>query len=336
MKENEGNECFLVIGSNSFTGSHFISYLLSKGIRCVGISRSQELNQTFLEYKQNNKEEFLFEFYQYDLNKNLPEIIALIKKRKFSHIVNFAAQSMVGQSWNAPQDWYLTNLVSLSMLINEIKDFDFIKKYISVTTPEAYGSTDGWIKEKFDFMPSTPYAISRAAQDLHLKAYYENFNFPVVFTRAANVYGPGQSLYRIIPRTIIEALTGGKLVLDGGGNSIRSFIHAKDVASATLKISLKGKEGSAYHISGKESILIKDVVQLVAEFCDIEFDKLVEIGPDRPGKDSAYLLNSCKLREELEWTDNISLKAGLQETLDWIKQNLDFLKNYTREYVHKK
>ena len=79
------------------------------------------------------------------------------------------------------------------------------------------------------FNPTTPYAVSRAACDLHLKSFFKAYEFPVVFTRSANVYGPGQQLYRIIPRTILSALSGKLNELHGGGNSIRSFIHIDDV-----------------------------------------------------------------------------------------------------------
>jgi len=330
------NNFFLIIGSNSFTGSHFISHLLSKGIGCVGVSRSKELEEPFLPYKWGSTKEDLFEFQQLDLNKNLDELVTLIDSKRFTHIVNFAAQSMVAQSWQFPQDWYRTNLVSLSLLINEIKDFDFIKKYISITTPEVYGSTDGWTKENFNFFPSTPYAISRAAQDLHLKAYFDNFSFPIIFTRAANVYGPGQSLYRIIPRALIEALSKGRLILDGGGKSIRSFIHVKDVCEATLKVALEGILGSSYHISTNETVKIIDLVNKIADICEIPLESFVEIGPDRPGKDTAYLLDSNKIREELDWKDEISLNSGLEETLQWIKSNYDLLKGCSRDYEHKK
>ena len=89
-----------------------------------------------------------------------------------------------------------------------------MKKYIHVSTPEVYGSTDsGWINEEKQFSPTTPYAVSRAACDMHLKSFYKAYNFPVVFTRAANVYGAGQQLYRIIPRTILSCLTGKKFFL---------------------------------------------------------------------------------------------------------------------------
>ena len=97
-----------------------------------------------------------------------------------------------------------------------------------------YGSCSGLVDENHPFSPSTPYATSRAACDMHLLNFFKNYNFPVVFTRAANVYGPGQQLYRIIPRTILFIKLGKKLQLHGGGKSLRSFIHIRDVAEATL------------------------------------------------------------------------------------------------------
>ena len=78
------NSFFLVIGSNSFTGSHFISHLLSKDIKCVGISRSKELNEPFLAYKWNTLDKNLFKFYQLDLNKDLDTLVELIDSNKFT------------------------------------------------------------------------------------------------------------------------------------------------------------------------------------------------------------------------------------------------------------
>src|SRR3989338_4008923 len=99
------------------------------------------------------------------------------------------------------------------------------------------------------YNPSTPYAVSRAAGDMWLKALYKSYQFPVVFTRAANVYGCGQQLYRIIPRAILYARLEKKLHLHGGGYSMRSFIHIYDVADATYRIALSGELGHTYHIS---------------------------------------------------------------------------------------
>ena len=174
-----------------------------------------------------------YNFYKIDLNKDLNQLIEIINKFQFDYVVNFAAQGMVAQSWSSPEDWYQTNVVGQVKLHDSLRKFDFIKKYVHVTTPEVYGSTEGWIKENFNFNPSTPYAASRAACDLHLKTFYNAYNFPVTFTRAANVYGPGQQLYRIITRSILYSRIGKKLDLHGGGYSNRSFIHINDVCSAT-------------------------------------------------------------------------------------------------------
>ena len=159
---------------------------------------------------------------------------------------------MVAESWLTPEHWYQTNVVSQVKLHDELRKFDCIKKYVHISTPEAYGSTDGeWLKENYNFSPSTPYAVSRAACDLHLLSFYKAYGFPVVFTRAANVFGPGQQLYRIIPRTMLLARLGGKLNLHGGGYSVRSFIHMEDVSSATYKIAMQGNAGETYHISSE-------------------------------------------------------------------------------------
>ncbi len=325
---------FLVIGSNSFSGAQFVKYLLEKGNEVIGVSRSNEINEVYLPYKWKSTEEN-FNFYKIDINHQLDELIIILKEFEPDYIVNFAAQGMVAQSWEAPQDWYQTNVVGQVKLHDQLRKLKFLNKYIHVSTPEAYGSTDGWIKENFNFSPSTPYAVSRAACDLHLMSFFKAYNFPVLFTRAANVYGPGQQLYRIIPRTMLYARLGKKMKLQGGGLSIRSFIHMDDVSSATYNIAMSGKVGESYHISTNDTISIKGLVEKICELTNIKFNDLVEITEDRLGKDQAYLLDSNKLRNDLKWVDNINLDNGLIDTLNWVDKNLDKLKNLPADYVHK-
>ena len=325
---------FLVIGSNSFSGAQFIKYLLVNGIDVLGVSRSAELNDVFLPYKLL-ADQTRFRFVKIDLNKQLDELIALCNEFRPEYIVNFAAQGMVAQSWETPQDWYQTNVVGQVKLHDQLRKLSFLKKYVHVTTPEAYGSTEGWFKENFNFAPSTPYAVSRAACDLHLMSFYKAYNFPVVFTRAANVYGPGQQLYRIIPRAMLYARLGKKMQLHGGGSSVRSFIHMGDVSDATYKIALNANPGSSYHISTRDTVKIRELVEKICELTGVEFEDLAEVSEDRLGKDQAYLLESSKLRQELIWKDNISLEAGLKETLNWIDTNLEVLKTLPADYIHK-
>ena len=313
-----------VLGSNSFSGSNFVNKALKSGYKVMGISRSSEPAKVFLPYKWNdNKLENTLEkdfiFRKLDLNNDLKEIIECIDSFKPDYIVNFAAQGMVAESWLNPTHWYKTNIVSQVALHDELRKKTFLKKYLHVTTPEVYGSTDsGWINEKQHFSPSTPYAVSRAACDMHLRSFYEAYNFPVVFTRAANVFGPGQQLYRIIPRTILSALSGKEMSLHGGGISIRSFIHISDVVDATLKLLVEGQPGSTWHLSTREEISIKKLVQKICLFCNVKFEKIVKITDERLGKDQNYLLDSSSIRDELNWKDKIDLNTGIKQTISWM------------------
>ena len=101
---------FLVIGSNSFSGAQFVKYLIQSGNEVIGVSRSAELNSVFLPYKWNPGGS-KFVFFQIDLNHQLDELLDVINQYKPAYIINFAAQGMVAQSWETPQDWYQTNVV---------------------------------------------------------------------------------------------------------------------------------------------------------------------------------------------------------------------------------
>lgn len=324
----------LVIGSNSFSGSNFVNNQLSEGMEVYAISRSKELNKVFLPYKKNSEINNLH-FHQYDINKNLEDIISLIKKKKITKVVNFAAQSMVGQSWDYPEHWYQTNTVSTIKLHNELKDLDFLDRYVHVSTPEVYGTCEGLVSEHTNYNPSTPYATSRAAADMSLKNFFDTYNFPVVFTRAANVYGEYQQLYRIIPKAILSFLLKEKLPLHGGGHSVRSFIHMDDVSNATNKIVKNGKIGDIYHISTTQNISIREIVEMVAKQMNVSFEDNVEITEDRKGKDGAYLLDSTKLRNTLGWNDTIILEEGINKTIKWVKDNYDVLLKQPMNYIHK-
>jgi dTDP-glucose 4,6-dehydratase len=329
MKQN-----FLVIGSNSFSGAYFVKYLLENNHGVVGVSRSPEPVDVMLPYKRLPASDN-FSFRQIDINHQLKELMAMVKEFQPEYIVNFAAQGMVAQSWDSPQDWYQTNVVAQVGLHDQLRKLPFLRKYVHVSTPEVYGSTDGWIKERFQFAPSTPYAVSRAACDLHLMSFFKAYQFPVCFTRAANVYGPGQQLYRIIPRAMLYARLGKTMHLHGGGHSVRSFIHMSDVADATYRIAMNGAPGESYHISTSDTISIRGLVEKVCEITGTRFQDLAVVAEDRLGKDQAYLLESGKIRSELNWSDQVTLEDGLRETLAWVDAHLDVLKELPCDYIHK-
>lgn len=324
----------LVIGSNSFSGASFIAYLLRQGLDVIGVSRSPEAHRVFLPYRWEGKDD-TFRFQRIDLNHDLDALDELMRKSRTTHVVNFAAQSMVGESWKNPDHWMMTNVVSMVRLQERLRQLDFLERYVHVTTPEVYGSTEGFIRETAPFNPSTPYAVSRAAGDMSLRSYFAAYDFPVVFTRAANVYGPGQQLYRIIPRTILFILLGRRLQLHGGGHSRRSFIHMNDVSSATWRIALEASLGETYHISTNDIVTIRELVQRICNRLKVNFDDAAESVGERLGKDAAYMLDSSKLRQALGWKDDVSLDTGIDECIAWVRNNLDELKRQPFDYQHK-
>ena len=337
------SEKILVIGSNSFSGSHFVAEALKSGHSVWGVSRSPEPETIFLPYRwpdPNTGQPLAsadnFAFQSVDLNNQLPKLLEIIDRVRPSVVVNFAAQGMVAESWLNPTHWYRTNVVSQVALHDALRQKPFLKKYVHVTTPEVYGSTDGgWIREESRFAPSTPYAVSRAACDLHLLSFEKAYGFPVVFTRAANVYGPGQQPYRIIPRAMLSARTGKPMQLHGGGYSERSFIHIKDVVRATLQLAMEADPGSTWHLSTREAISIRALVEQICVRCGITLLSVVEESSERLGKDQSYLLDSSAMRENFGWSDQVSLDEGLTDTMAWVDAHLDQLKTLPWTYQHK-
>lgn len=323
----------LVLGSNSFSGATFVDFLLERGHDVIGCSRSPESPDVFLPYKWQPRDGS-FRFFQYDLNRDLDALLDLIDREKPPYVVNFAAQSMVAESWANPDHWFMTNVVSTVRFHDQLRRRDFLEKYVHVTTPEVYGSTSGFVTEEAPFNPSTPYAVSRAAADMSLRTFFANYGFPVVFTRAANVFGPGQRLYRIVPRTVLFIRLGRKIQLHGGGSSERSFIHGRDVAAATSLIMQQAPPGEAFHISTTRMITIRDLVQMICYGMNASFEDVTETVGERAGKDAAYRLDSSKLRS-LGWTDRITLEQGIDETIAWVDRNLEALKQEPFDYIHK-
>ena len=325
-----------VIGSNSFSGASFVRYALEEGAEVVGMNRSPQPHSAFLSYRWVSEDlQQQFTFYQADLNYDTDRIVSTIEEFSPDYVINFAAQSMVAESWKHPEHWYQTNVTANVRLHDRLRHLPDLKKYVHISTPEVYGNCTDPVTEESPFNPSTPYATSRAACDMSLRNFFENYQFPVVFTRAANVYGPGQQLYRIIPRAILYARLGRKLPLHGGGTSIRSFIHINDIAAGTLSVTREAAPPNVYHLSTNRYISIRELVQLICHSMDIPFDTLAEVAVERPGKDSAYYLDSNKARNDFGWEDKITLEEGIRETIAWVEKYFDVLKSQPLDYIHK-
>jgi dTDP-glucose 4,6-dehydratase len=283
----------------------------------------------------NNKNKAAFTFAQCDVNKDLDSIIELVKKHKPAYIIDFAGQGMVAESWTDPAQWYTTNIVAKVKLHHFLKDCDFLQRYVRVSTPEVYGNSDNGMKEDQTLNPSTPYAVSHAAIDMSLMAFYKQYQFPVTLTRFANFYGPHQQLYRIIPRTAIYGMTNKKLPLHGGGVSERMFIYADDVSSGIVASIAKGKPGQVYHFTNGPLISIRNLVLKICDAMNVDSKSFVEIAEERAGKDNKYDMDAGKSQQELGWKPTFTLEQGLEKTISWVQNNIETLKSLPLNYIHK-
>ena len=323
----------IVIGSNSFSAGHLIKKLLIKKYKVIGISRSKLNDKHFLSF---NPDDPNFNYFKADLNKNYNKIFSIITKTKPEYIINFSSQSMVGESWDNPVDWYRTNVLSTIRLYNFIFNYKKIKKLIHISTPEIYGSIKNKVEENKIYNPNSPYAASRVAADQYLETLYNNFNFDYCSVRASNVFGENQRIYRIIPKTIYCILKKKKLLLDGGGSSKRNFIHIENVSDAIYKIMNFGKAGHIYHVSGNQIISIKKLIIKICKLMQYNFKDLVKNSNERKGKDKYYYLSNKKIKKELNWEEKINLDEGIIRTISWVRNNLSLFNKSDEKYIHKK
>jgi len=321
----------VVIGSNSFSGQDFVRHILENDHEVVGISRSPQKESYNLSYDRENPN---FKFSQLDLNNNIAEIVSEVKDFRPHYIVNFAAQSIVEYSWKCPEDWYNTNVISLTKLLPALSDIDSLVRYLQISTPEVYGSCESRIVESKNYNPSTPYASSKAAADVLLNVYRKQ-GFPVCWVRSANVYGAHQQLFKIIPKVVVSILQGKKLPLQGGGFSTRSFIHISDVSKAELLVLEEGEVGDIYHISHEEEVSIRDLVALICQKMGKSFEDCVEEVGERKGKDQSYTLDSTKLNS-IGWFSEVELEEGIEEVIAWVKEHRVHEKGLPLDYIHKR
>jgi dTDP-glucose 4,6-dehydratase len=302
-----------VIGASSFSGAAFVRHAQAKEATLLRLSRP--------EYNLKNR-----------------RIMSALEEAQPEYIVNFAALNMVGESWAHAADYYETNVVAMSRLLDWLATRPWLKKFVQVSTPEVYGPVaETRIAEGAPFAPSTPYAVSRAAADLHALALFRAKGLPVCITRTVNVYGPAQQPYRIVPKTILSVLFGRKLKLHGGGHSVRSFIHIDDVAEAILRVALDGRAGETYHVATSKAseTSIRALVTFICTMMGKTLEEVADDDAERIGKDMAYRLDDTKIRKELHWGDCIDLHDGLYRTIDWFMEHAPSYRNRNLEYAHR-
>ena len=326
-------EKILVVGSSSFSGASMVKYLLDKNkYKIYGTFRRKKIS-TYLPYKFS-KNFRLFKEYKIDFTKNSDHLLNIISKIKPKFIIDFASICMVNESWKNSEIYFQINVLSKMRLIEYLSKQSFLKKYIYISTPEIFGSSKEFINENHNiFKPSTPYATTKLCAEIILKNYFSNYKLPLIISRFSNFYGPGQPLYRLIPKIIACIDNKNKFPIQGNGKSKRNFIFSHDFCNGINKILTKGKIGKTYHFSGNSFDSVMDIVRTICDIKTYDIKKLIRKTKSRIGQDFIYKLGSKKTKKELSWKPVYTLKKGLKEVIMY--HNTNFTKIFKKQLIYK-
>ncbi len=323
----------LVTGGAGFIGSEFVRQAVRNGFSVIVIDKLTYAGD--LERLKGGKEKI--SFYKADItNKNFMEYIFKTEKPKI--IVHFAAESHVDRSILDASKFIETNIKGSQTLFDVAKVVD-IELFINITTDEVYGELgkEGKFSETSPLRPNSPYSASKAASDMLGRAYYRTYGLPVITIRPSNNYGPWQYPEKLIPVVILKALNNEPIPVYGTGKNQREWLYVSDCCEAIFKIIEKGKKGEIYNIGSGEEKQNIEVVKTILNILK-KSEGLISFVKDRPGHDFRYSLSIEKIKREIGWKANVNFEEGIQKTVKWYLEHLDWLKKkirYLKDYWSK-
>lgn len=328
---NAMNTVILVTGGCGFIGSNFINYILET------YDKIRIINVDALYYcaKISNVEQKWRDSVRYTFIKGnlcaFKFVHNLLKIYKPTHIIHFAAQSHVQNSFTDALQYTQDNIVgthtlleAVRLLYTEINYGDILKKFIHVSTDEVYGESmldiDEQCKTEHSVLcPTNPYAATKAGAELITQSYKHSFKIPIIITRSNNVYGPKQYPEKVIPKFIEQLQNREQVTIQGDGSCTRGFLHVNDVVQAFKLILEKGEIGEIYNIGcdpGMEYSVLELSKILIKEVLNTEdYDKWITYIEDRPFNDQRYYISNEKLRN-LGWEITLNLREGIKNLLD--------------------
>jgi UDP-glucose 4,6-dehydratase len=317
----------LVTGGCGFIGSHFINFFFNK-YDCTIIC----LDALYYCASINNIDEDIRNNPRYKMiHGNLNDyklIVEILTQNNITHIVHYAAQSHVDNSFNESLQYTEDNVKGTHTLLEAIKNTSLDIILLHFSTDEVYGESmigsDIMKTETSILSPTNPYAASKAAAEMYVMSYIHSFNLKAIITRGNNVYGKNQYPEKLIPKFIELLKKGEKCTIHGSGSTVRNFIHVDDVSSAVDIIIHRGRIGSIYNIGGDPSneysvievatMLIKYIHGIEDTIDTISLDHYITFVPDRPFNDKRYFISNDKLRE-LGWVQKIDFINGLKNMI---------------------
>jgi len=314
----------LVTGGCGFIGSNFINYYFPKN----NITKLVNIDVMYYCAKEENVDENIRKNSKYifiqgnltddDLVKNI------LIQHKITHVIHFAAQSHVQNSFEDSLKFTNDNILGTHVLLEACRKYGCLLKFIHVSTDEVYGESMNTIEETHKtehsiLCPTNPYAATKAGAELIAQSYNHSYKMPIIITRGNNVYGPNQYPEKLIPLFIKLLKENKKVTIQGNGETVRAFLHANDTARAFECILEKGQIGEIYNIGCDEGMefsvmqIAKILIKLIKN--TENYDEWIEYIEDRPFNDKRYYISNQKLKD-LGWSINIDLMTGLKNLIN--------------------
>ena len=238
-------------------------------------------------------------------------------------IVNFAAESHNSLAIVNPGQFFRTNVLGTQVLLDAARETG-TTRFHHISTCEVYGDlaldADEQFFEDSPYRPRTPYNASKAGADHAVRAYFETFGLPVTISNCCNNYGPFQFPEKLIPLFTSLALDDKRLPVYRSADNKREWIHVMDHCRAIESIIKHGRIGETYNVGTGREASITEIADTILDILGKDRGLKMSV-PDRPGHDRRYLLNSDKIRRELDWSPGIDFDQGIHDTVAWYRDN---------------
>ena len=310
----------LITGGAGFIGSNFVRMVFTKAF--PDISSVVVLDK--LTYAGNKKnlataeEQLNYHFVQGDIcNSRL--VTSLISD--FDAVINFAAESHVDRSIQSSEEFVNTNVIGVQVLLDAIKASKRQIRFLQISTDEVYGSIEsGSWTEDWPLLPNSPYSATKAAGELLARSYHRTHALDVVITRCSNNYGTHHFPEKLIPLFITNLIEGKKVPVYGTGKNVRDWLHVDDHCRGIYAVLMNGKSGDVYNIGGGCELTNNEITNLILKAMRVD-ESAIEYVEDRKGHDLRYSVDWTKINRELGYKPEVKFEDGLNETIDWYRQN---------------
>ena len=255
-------------------------------------------------------------------------------------VLHLAAESHVDRSIAGPGAFISSNVNGTFHLLQAVRShWEALPesrraafRFHHISTDEVFGSLgpEGRFSETTPYDPRSPYSASKAASDHLVRAWHHTYGLPVVLTNCSNNYGPWQYPEKLIPVVILKAAAGEPIPLYGDGLNVRDWLYVDDHVDALLLAATSGRLGASYCVGGNGERNNCQVVEAICGLMDklhpqgAPHARLITMVTDRPGHDRRYAIDPTLIRSELGWNPRHTFEQGLESTVRWFLNNLDW------------